>query len=574
MSDDNSNSNSPPPPEKGGGYSASDGVGSAPVRHEEEPLYKWWVAGILGVLALIWMALPGTPEPVGPPPPPSITPIQAAMERIEEQSSPGRLGLTSEPHIVRDRLKTWYDDFGKRTSDALPLTEDEALLKKMLSAVAYENATAMLPRDEDIVAFRMRLLCRDIVNRLVPATSVETSHADEDPAATLVAKLFNFAVQQIAPISEKAAKSIPLTPYEALVFGQGTVDHRVWVVAELARQLRYDVILLTPKAEGRRSLIGVLGANGAIWLFDPLLGVPVPASVEPAGWTKPASLAQAKANPALLESLAVDEAPPLTADDLPDLKIRLIGDSSLWAARMAQWNDEAYVLRKNRRSTQYFEGLGDRRIIANRDEIQTLPGLLTRVVQAGQTAGWTADDVSVWDLPDQAMAAVLRAEADANSDLANRFKVLAGPREQKQVQTQIGLTSVEHPFSNPLHAVRIEQLQGSTSTLQHYVGMRGFHKKEAGKGVARNRETVEIATYFIALCQLETNKLDAALDTIAQYERDFPAGRFTAAAKRLRIQLLKLTGRKEDALKLFPDIPKDAGRFGDELLKRRWTSEP
>ena len=454
---------------------------------------------------------------------------------------------------------------GNRQEEAIPLTEDGALLKALLSEKGFAEAEREVPTLRDVRALRMRLLCRDIVNRLYPLN--RRSAAEGDAAADVGTLLFNFVIQQVPLISHEAVKKTPLSVYEALVFGVGTAEHRAWAFAELARQLQFDVVLLTPKAEGRRSLVGVIGTEGRVWLFDPLLGVPVPAADTPEGWNTPATLTEARENSALLKALEVAEAPPLSADDLKDLTVQLIGDSTVWSQRSARWNDATYVLEKAGRRCLFFSGLGDRRRLVDREEIR-IPGLKTRVDDLGKTAGWAPADVRVWEFPEIAMEAVDAAGADPNSPYSLRFVIMLGPKALRKTP---GQPVKEVLFERPLHQVRVEQLQGEPETLPHYGPMRGFHTKPEGKSIGNNRETVEQATYWIALTQFESGKFEAVTGTLDQHKREFPAGRFAAAAARLRAQLLNRSGKTEDAISVLKELPKDANRFGDALLIRRWS---
>lgn len=150
--------------------------------------------------------------------------------------------------------------------------------------------------------------------------------------------LFDWVVRNIQldrqPPSEGggAALRVMQKPGETLVFGHGTASERAWVFILLLRQQGVDAAMIGPAAsddvpadqqESQARLVGVLSGE-EIYLFDPELGLPVPA---PDGVrlygdgqleVKPATLAQVAADDALLRRLDADaEHPyPLHAADL------------------------------------------------------------------------------------------------------------------------------------------------------------------------------------------------------------------------------------------------------------------
>lgn len=137
--------------------------------------------------------------------------------------------------------------------------------------------------------------------------------------------LFDWTVRniQLDPNDRRVA---PQFPWETLLFGRGSANERAWVFLLLLRQINIDAAILAieqsntekkpqESADYEESLrlwcVGVL-IDGKIFLFDPLLGLPIPA---PNGVTvtegrlaiQPATLDQVFADAALLQSLDADE---------------------------------------------------------------------------------------------------------------------------------------------------------------------------------------------------------------------------------------------------------------------------
>ena len=108
-------------------------------------------------------------------------------------------------------------------------------------------------------------------------------------------------------------------PWETLLLGRGTATDRAWVFILLARQQGIDAALLAiadpQDATGQRMrpwVVAVL-SQGQLYLFEPTLGLPIPASRQidrPPSQPldlRPATLAQVAADDALLRQLDIGE---------------------------------------------------------------------------------------------------------------------------------------------------------------------------------------------------------------------------------------------------------------------------
>lgn len=135
-------------------------------------------------------------------------------------------------------------------------------------------------------------------------------------------RLFDWTVRNVQLEWERGAdpgaSGLLQKPWETLLFGRGTPTDRAWLFILLARQQRIDAALMAcvdstvaGQPAPRPWVLGVL-SQGEVYLFDPTLGLPIPA---PDGITRdaagrlaiqPATLSQVAGNEALLEALHVD----------------------------------------------------------------------------------------------------------------------------------------------------------------------------------------------------------------------------------------------------------------------------
>jgi tetratricopeptide (TPR) repeat protein len=145
-----------------------------------------------------------------------------------------------------------------------------------------------------------------------------------------VAVLFDWTVRNIQLLSDtdQPSDTRPLyRPWQNLVFGRGEVAGRVWVFAQLCRQLGVPVVVFTPELPAGESQAGrlICGAivRDNIYLFDPYLGLPLPS----AQGLKPATWAELRDQPDLLRRLDLDDEPyPLDFEKLAAAPVQVIAE--------------------------------------------------------------------------------------------------------------------------------------------------------------------------------------------------------------------------------------------------------
>ncbi len=137
--------------------------------------------------------------------------------------------------------------------------------------------------------------------------------------------LFDWTVRNVQleadePLSGMSERVMQL-PWETLLLGRGTAWERAWVFILLARQQGIDAFVLgTREGEGAAAkvepwLVAVL-KDGEMYLFDPMLGLPIPGpdgpQLDERGELeiRPATLAQVRADEKLLKQLDADAKHP------------------------------------------------------------------------------------------------------------------------------------------------------------------------------------------------------------------------------------------------------------------------
>jgi len=283
-----------------------------------------------------------------------------------------------EPEILRQivaRLNKWI----RSTQQPTPW-EGDPLIK------ALSQPYGRLPRVEGLGRLEFSAYDGFALRQTVWLRDISTwARGDELDDLDRARKIFDWTVRNIQlesvdpGVYDTTSGWSPQVPWETLLFGRGTAMERAWVFILLARQQHLDAALLaivepaivepaivepaivepaivepadaappspavvpTSSSEGPalRPWVVAVAIEDALYLFDPSLGIPIPA---PGGiklgddgtlQIEPATLSQVVADEALLRQLDVDEMNryPVQSDDLKEI-VALIEASPAYLAR-------------------------------------------------------------------------------------------------------------------------------------------------------------------------------------------------------------------------------------------------
>lgn len=521
------------------------------------------VAGVVSMLALIALVIPQAEKPNIDPKGKVVVDSSAAqcekdLKRILEAARPGSLGILADRNEILDQLNAWQRDCGKVELDA-PLADDAALRSQLLAAeqLAVVNGERFLPRD--MAHLRLCFLMHSIVTKTV---------SSEQSDRARVVKLFNFVVKNVVPVADASpAGSLTFTPYEALLFGRGTAAQQAWTFGMLLRQMRLDAVILRPKTAGKSNylLVGVHIPRTGILLFDPQAGMMIPSLEKDDGGlvaSVPATLAEARGNDQVFRQLdmpefATQKIPyPLTSADLNDLSVELIGTSSDWSERMAQLQ---YLLPGDMNLVVY-DGLGQNAL--------RQPGYHGRIVEAGTTEGWTAEQVRVWDAPETQVLAFEKSQREEGAGLASMFQMFAGPTVVR-VDPTTGQQRQGSVDKN-LHVVRLEQILGEhTKALGDYLPIR----TAAGNNpTPQNLGASDHAEFWTGVSQYELGRYETAFGTFQRYIQDHPNGGFWSRdALEWMVRCLLGSGATAEGAQLLAQSPPGPRYVRDVWLLQRWA---
>jgi tetratricopeptide (TPR) repeat protein len=301
------------------------------------------------VAALVWLVVLAGCQPSGSTGPAPSTPEAStgqwheelftyAMENLNrlEEFAPGEM-----LQQIVERLNQWAPH------QAPPVDwRVEPLLRKLPEGLATFGDVQELER-MDFTAADGEYLQEAVWLRDVAAWA-RGSELDDLARA---GRLFDWTVRNIAlepPLMSagKPVERVPVLPWQTLLAGRGTAMDRAWVFLLLARQQNLEAALLGVSPDGEAKVVqpwavGVLVA-GEIYLFDPWLGLPIPAPGPiprgPAGQLqpRPARLSEVVADPKLLQRLDTDAKHPyrIRPEQLQRVVAMLEGSPAALSRRM------------------------------------------------------------------------------------------------------------------------------------------------------------------------------------------------------------------------------------------------
>lgn len=469
----------------------------------DRPWRLYIAVGLFAVLFVSALFFAGRHEPSATTNGPSATAREENLQRRCEEDlagimaavDPRELGLSSNQTDRARDLNLWQADCGALFAGQ-SIARDEELLRRLLPADVVERTLAAAFTARDVAHLRTTLLMRQ--------TSQHATAGLTDPLAQTVA-LFDFVQRNVL---EVGAVSPTMTPYEVMLIGRGSAEQRAWLLAELLRQIELDAVIIRPaKSAAAASDLWLLGvplktADGSgVYLFDLVAGLPIPSAAEATAATvtitRPATLAEVRNDPSLLTQLDLPGQPyRLKSTDLAGVQVGLIGHSSLWANRVATL-DFATELR----GAIFYDGLGPNRLRE--------PSLYDRVLRAGDGGGWSAQDVSVWPLPESQLQAFGTPTAEGQPLIANYLSMLAGPIVRDITDPMTGL---KFKWSHPLIGARHLHITGV-----YREAIQDYNRIRSGIGVFTidplNDLCRESAMYWTAGCQFEQGQFESVLNT-------------------------------------------------------------
>ncbi len=284
------------------------------------PLVSWAVVGVALVLFLLWLFTPDAPN---------LDPLQQQSQKEIEQRERKLLAYVINmlqrceeyelEHVttrVVERLNQWVEYQRVPARWKMPQVVLRYVPAELRNPLGFSRLGHYRFEHHEGIILLESMWLRWISDQ---AVRQETSG---DPQDVLLAaeRLFDWTVRnvQIQDLGEKEVRELV---WQTLLFGRGHPLNRVWTFMLLARQQGIEVVLLAFPAEKEnqppRPWIPAVYVDGELYLFDHLLGLPIPGP----GGRGIATLRQAAEDPRVLRQLDVPGrfTYPVRAEQLQEL---------------------------------------------------------------------------------------------------------------------------------------------------------------------------------------------------------------------------------------------------------------
>lgn len=519
--------------------------------------------GLLALLAIAVLIGPSTESNVDEPE--DVDPVEIAQQEerrlleqlIENAIQPARLGAEADESTTAQELNRWWLEYGPGSAESLTY-EPEYLssLQTFMGADAANLATANTFSRKDVAH-----LATALSMRLAGLTLTTPLTSDREK----VTRSFYFVVRNMQIVSNASAQ--PSTfPYQALLWGRGRAEDRIWAFVELLRQIRIDAVLVTPADdENAYPLVGVVIDEG-ILLFDPILGLPIPSLTADADDDAlpmmAATYSEALGNDEVFRQLdATDTAYPWSSEALHNVKLLLVGADPTFSPRMEALQK---VLPASGIDPITFDGWS----------LDTTQGnaLQRRIEAATERLADVHASVGVWSYPLVQAASYDLENGIDGSQLASIYLRLKAPTVrtlQTDPETE-EISEVIVTAAQTMQDVRSLHIQGEfEDAMRGYLPMRSSYQQYA---TSENREAVELAGFWTAICQFELQRSDLSIPGLQVYFRDYPSGQFIISANYWLAVSQAIQHDFEAALETLQRHPPSAipdAHF--EYLAKRWS---
>ncbi len=477
------------------------------------------------------------------------------IQRLQSKNLPEDHLLASwpEPEMLRqvvDRLNQWIQSQSAPPGWSIdPMLATVPEKYRQLSEV--KDLAAMRFSRFDGYALQEATWLRDI------AASNKGELLDELQRAK---NLFDWTVRNIQ-IEPNDPRRPPQLPWETLLHGRGTALERASVFVLLLRQLDIDAAVLaielpavaqTPAAAAPPSpqavwCVGVL-IDKEVYLFDPILGLPIPGSNGVALNDKgelifqPATLKQVAGDDKLLRRLDANGTHPypLKAAEIQHV-IALLDASPNYLA-------------------QAMKVLESKLVGANKMVLASSPSKQAERWKAAAGIG----KVELWLQP---------------------FETIERRRQldDRQVRSQLAAMLPFYAIpSAPLYRGRILQLKGKllgeTGAMQYFQAARPSQEELFTSSISNEEKLMrslgkQNASYWAGLITYQRGNYSAAIDYFLRRTFEaYPNGRWTTGALYNLARSYEASGQRERAILQYGSNSSSPGYAGD-LLRAKWLEE-
>ena len=512
-----------------------------------------------------------------------------AIASIIESLQPDEFDISVPRELPTTYLNNWGD---KNLETILSDDVDEDKLKTQLSSLLTEEQVQFVLRREFVIRDSVHI--RDMIwaRKLIDEKLV-----DDEPELALLTRLFYHVVHTVRLIDD-VETPLPLSPFEAMLYGRGTAEDRAWIFSCLTRQLKLPFLLVVlgqdensteaTDAKQNSPLIGGLLHDGKVYLYDFQIGLPIPSASSPPEDPLPglpATLEEVQKNDALLRALDVDDLPyRASASQFQTAKLLLIGESSVWARRVEA---VTYEMPKSNSTPVIWEPLVSHGAFAGEGIIDIVTESVAGLIKS--------DAIGVWDYPEGQRSARETLTTEQKSLLDRIHEPMSAPRPYRQSLDTGTPPKLEYGSGRQMQLkARVAQVLGRPQdAIPLYVRIQTWRNtapkadpkqliddalleqaKQLPEEILKLHSRASLETSFWqATSQLELGRHSAAASAFDFWIRTSPSPELTGQA----ILLIALSRAQQGDLIIgggfLKRLPKENASYQKaQILKKRWQA--
>ena len=520
------------------------------------------------------------------------------LNSVISRLRPKSMATQARRETIAGSLNSWMSSCVREDDRSLKLSEANGGL---LSPAVNRAASLGRFSESDVNYIRDCLLLSQLTESLWKQAD-DGSDSQVSSDLDRVRQIFRHVIRNVSQLRAGESR-IPLGLYEVLLTGRGSVDDRIWILAEALRQRQIDSMVLkaaTPGDPAATSLIDaadtlfVIVIQDKAFLFDPVRGTAVPQ--------------------------ADDKSVIVTVP----AEISLIAENDRWksatpyvVANPAAFAPRMFLLQQRMEAqdaaTLYEELAG------GTTEIRPLIQRLSTVI--GGT--WPVEHYKVWDVPEQKIAAAAALNEQQKEEYTLLLRPLDSPFERESISVgdalddpgvnfeelkeeermqrrimaleerwaRVGASSDEL-FGKPskrLLLTRVAQVCGSSDVgmIQDLQQIRQASMQKQievempidGKQVARmslelpemirtvQQSALADTLYWTSMLQLSRNDVGAAISTLRNYRIQYPDGPLAYASMMNEADALILHGNTAGAIAVLQQADVEQN---PEQLRAHW----
>ncbi len=512
------------------------------------------------------------------------------FESVYQILRPSKKTMNTELRSALSLLNQWFESCAEFSGQKL--SADEPALRDVLSAGQLDHLNDSIAGMLDILYLRDQLLMRAMLEQVVKGAPTDVEKVRKIFAYTqrnitrdpllIDPRLYHYLqtnFPQSVPQKELSNVSIPRTLLDIMLAGRGSDEDLSWAFVSFIRQLNIDAIMVSP----------VQSEQAATKTLPPLVLVPIGKEI----------LVFCPAAGLEFTSSVTADKPSWNIDNLTKDFGQLFNSISsevsekqtiLELFKKTDWKQAVVTLpysplRVSPRAEALQMELAGNMTCEVFNHLRTQndePGLIERT--SGLTDKLFPDrKIRLWKYPFEMYEGVVIASQETS-----RLRDLYLATINKTVQSI--RTSVDQKENRTIKKTQVKRMQ--LSRIDQLLGneneaISAYMRLQLQRGIAGGNASLEVqkenllralqsedARYWSALCQFEKNDFRAAGNSIINYLKRYPEGRWQLSALELLADSQARQNEFSSAIEVFSQIEIPAPRRARQLLKlKRWKQQ-